>query len=101
MCPLFLPLSSLSPLPPLSLPSLLSPSPPSSLSPPSSPPPLSTAIHAREQANTKKTVGNVLALNLVTQLYRIGAIQPAKAPGAKKSAAMVRGRGWLYVCAVR
>ena len=60
--------------------------PPSLPSLPPSPPP---AIHAREQAATKKLVSNVLALNLVTQLYRLGAIEPVKPPGAKKSETLV------------
>lgn len=48
------------------------------------------AIHAKEHAKTKKIVSNVLALNLVTQLYRMGAIEAARAPGAKKSADQVK-----------
>ena len=60
--------------------------------PPSLPPhhhPLSycpPAIHAKEHAGTKKLVSNALALNLVTQLYRLGAIEAARAPGTKKPA---------------
>ena len=42
------------------------------------------AIHAKEHAKTKKVVSNVLALNLVTQLYKMGAIEAARPPGAKK-----------------
>ena len=48
--------------------------------------PLSLAIHAQEHAKTKKVVSNVLALNLVTQLYKMGAIEAARAPGTKKPA---------------
>ena len=52
--------------------------------------PLSLAIHAQEHAKTKKVVSNVLALNLVTQLYKMGAIEAARAPGTKKPADEVR-----------
>lgn len=52
--------------------------------------PLPPAIHAKEHASTKKVVGNALALNLVTQLYELGAIEPARAPGTKKPADVVR-----------
>lgn len=52
--------------------------------------PLPPAIHAKEHASTKKVVGNALALNLVTQLYEMGAIEPARAPGTKKPADVVR-----------
>ena len=58
-----------------------------SLSPSLSPSPL--AIHAKEHASTKKLVSNSLALNLVTQLYQMGAIEAAKAPGTKKPADLV------------
>lgn len=51
---------------------------------------LSSAIHAQEHAKTKKIVSNVLALNLVTQLYKMGAIEAARAPGTKKPADEVR-----------
>ncbi len=47
------------------------------------------AIYAKEHAGTKKLVGNALALNLVTQLYRMGAIEAARAPGTKKPADQV------------
>ena len=77
---------------------IFSPLPPSLLLSLSSPSLLITAIHAREQANTKKLVGNVLALNLVTQLWKMGAIQPAKAPGAKKTATVVRGLNKASKC---
>ncbi|MCG8624258.1 MAG: hypothetical protein MJE68_19975, partial [Proteobacteria bacterium] len=50
------------------------------------PPSLSSAIHAQEHAKTKKIVSNVLALNLVTPLYKMGAIEAARAPGTKKPA---------------
>ena len=48
------------------------------------------AIHAQEHAKTKKVVSNILALNLVTQLYKMGAIEAARAPGTKKPADEVR-----------
>lgn len=49
----------------------------------------SEAVYAKEQAGTKKQVGNKLALNLVSQLYKMGAIEPCKAPGSKKKESMV------------
>lgn len=49
-------------------------------------PKLHKTIHAKEHAGTKKLVSNTLALNLVTQLYRLGAIEAARAPGTKKPA---------------
>ena len=42
------------------------------------------ALHAKEHASTKKMVGNALALNLVQQLFSLGAIDAARAPGTKK-----------------
>ena len=42
-----------------------------------------TAIHGKEHAGTKKQVGNKLALNMVSQLYRMGAIDAVR-PTAKK-----------------
>ena len=73
-----LPIPPSSPLPPLPLTPLF----------PSLPPP-SPAIHARETASTKKVVGNVLALNLVTQLYKMGAIEAVKPPTSKSQENMV------------
>lgn len=52
-------------------------------------PKMHRTIHAKEHASTKKVVGNALALNLVTQLYELGAIEPARAPGTKKPADVV------------
>ena len=49
----------------------------------------SPAIHAEEHASTKKLVGNALALNLVRQLFNLGAIDAARAPGTKKPADVV------------
>lgn len=59
---------------------------------------LCPAIYAKEQAKTKKLVGNVLALNLVSQLYQMGAIEAARAPGTKKNEIVVcemRRELWL------
>jgi len=42
------------------------------------------AIHGKEHSGTKKQVGNRLALNLVSQLYKMGAIEPCKVQSKKK-----------------
>jgi ATP-dependent RNA helicase A len=52
-------------------------------------PKLHRTIHAKEHASTKKLVGNALALNLVRQLFSLGAIDAARAPGTKKPADIV------------
>ncbi|XP_065917877.1 ATP-dependent RNA helicase A protein-like isoform X2 [Dysidea avara] len=49
-------------------------------------PKLRRTLHVKEHAGTKKQAGNVLALELVTQLYHLGVIEACKAPGDKKSA---------------
>lgn len=48
-------------------------------------PTLHKTITAKEHASTKKQATNALALNLVVQLYRLGVIEAARAPGAKKA----------------
>ena len=51
--------------------------------------PLVASLHVKEHAGTKKQAGNVLALELVTQLYHLGVIEACKAPGDKKLANQV------------
>jgi len=46
-------------------------------------------VFAKEDGGSKKQVSNAIALSLVEQLFRLGAIDPARAPGTKKQAQQV------------
>ena len=43
------------------------------------------ALHAKEHAGTKKQAGNGLALQLVSQLFQLGIIEPIGLEGRKEN----------------